>query len=450
MDPFAQQVQRIENNDKVKEIVETLRLIPIADNDVKTQIDASLNKILTPAAHKIPETQKKITEFAFTEPELSYHDVAEKPKYRPMKHGIHYLDEDSTLYYNTEIEASDWADENVAATIARDAATAAGENAAAIQAAYNAELARQQGINTKIFAQPPRWVLIKRKTLNDTRMEDSLLQYIDKKHTQVDWYSTITTLHKTGSKIGYTLDHYQRVLHRFISYFKPEMNQLGQKMGLNELARLLMTSTMPVNDREMVIEEIKKLTRRKTESLRVPMSNLYSLATTYYSDDPEAESQRNKLLFNGLQHFTTGITKEKLTKLIKYSQLQKIKLDYHDTLETCILSEKTNGEPAEDLQFGQSKETILVFQANISPVDSLLDNDITLIEFTLANPNKKDKKYGDSTKTKKPDERQPHIHAVKTRIETIPQPRNEDTESEASTSRHSSRRPSRESSRHES
>ena len=64
MDPFAQQVQRIENNDKVKEIVEALRLIPIADNDVKTQINASLEKILTPAAHKIPETQKKITEFA--------------------------------------------------------------------------------------------------------------------------------------------------------------------------------------------------------------------------------------------------------------------------------------------------------------------------------------------------------------------------------------------------
>jgi len=451
MDPFAQQVQRIENNDKVKEIVEALRLIPIADNDVKTQINASLEKILTPAAHKIPETQKKITEFEFTEPEFSYHDIAERQKYRPMKHGIHYLDEDSTLYYNSAIEASAWEDENVVATTARDAAQAAAETPAAIQTAYDNALRAQQGINTRIFAQPPRWVLIKRKALNDTRMEDSLLQYIDKKHTQVDWYSTITTIHKTGSKIGYTLDHYQRVLHRFISYFKPEMNQLGQKMGLHELARLLMTSTMPVNDREMVIHEIKKLTRRQTESLRVPMSNLYSLATTYYNDDPDAESQRNKLLFNGLQHFTTGVTKEKLTRLIKYSQLQKIKLDYHDTLETCILSEKTNGEPAEDLQFGQSKETILVFQANIAPVDSLLDNDITPIEFTLANPNKKDKKYGDTPKTKKPDERQPHIHAVKTRIETIPQPRqNEDTESEASTSRHSSRRPSRESSRHES
>jgi hypothetical protein len=40
---------------------------------------------------------------------------------------------------------------------------------------------------------------------------------------------------------------------------------------------------MPVNDREMIINEIKKLTRRKNESLRVPMSNLYSLATTYYN-----------------------------------------------------------------------------------------------------------------------------------------------------------------------
>ncbi|MFN9907416.1 MAG: hypothetical protein ACK56F_15060, partial [bacterium] len=236
MDPFAQQVQRIENNDKVREIVAALRLIPIDDAATRDQLNESLTKILTPAAHKIPETQKKITEFAFTEPEFSYHDIAERQKYRPMKHGIHYLDEDSTLYYNSEIEASEWVDEVVAATIAPDAATAEGQNAAAITAAYNTELARQQGINTKIFAQPPRWVLIKRKTLNDTRMEDSLLQYVDKKHTQVDWYSTITTLHKTGSKIGYTLDHYQRVLHRFISYFKPEMNQLGQKMGLNELA----------------------------------------------------------------------------------------------------------------------------------------------------------------------------------------------------------------------
>jgi hypothetical protein len=448
MDPFAQQVQRIENNDKVREIVEALRLIPIDDVNTRNQLNNSLEKILTPAAHKIPETQKKITEFEFTEPEFSYHDIAAKQKYRPMKNGIHYLDEDNTLYYNSEIEASNWVDEVVAAIIARDAATADGNNQAAITAAYNAELARQQGLNAQIFAQPPKWVLIKRKALNDTRMEDSLLQYVDKKHTQVDWYSTITTLRETGHKIGYTRDHFKRVLHRFISYFKPEMNQLGQKMGLDELARLLMTSTMPVNEREMIIDEIKKLTRKTTESLRVPMSNLYSLATTYYNDDPEAQSQRNKLLFNGLQHFTTGVTKEQLRKLIKYSQLHKIKLDYHETLETCILSEKTNGEPAEELKFGQSKETVLVFQANISPVDSLLDNEITPIEFTLENPSKNDKKYGNPPKPKKPDERQPHIHVVKTRIETVPeQRRRENSESEASTS---SRTHSRESSRHES
>jgi hypothetical protein len=438
MDPFTQQIQRVENNDKVREIVTAFRLIPINDNAARDQLEETLTRILTPAAHKIPETQQKITDFSFTEPDLSYHDIAEKPKYRQMKHGIHYLDEDNTLYYNSAIEASEWEDENVVATAARDEATAAAEDDATIQRAYNAALARQQAINTKIFAQPPRWVLIKRRALNDTRMEDSLLQYIDKKHTQVDWYSTITTLHKTGTKIGYTLEHYQRVLHRFISYFKPEMNQLGQKMRLDELARLLMTSTMPVNDREMIINEIKKLTRRKNESLRVPMSNLYSLATTYYNNDPDMESQRNKLLFNGLQHFTTGITKEKLTSIIKYSQLQKFKLDYHDTLETCILSEKTNGEPADDLQFGQSKDTILVFQANITPVDSLLDNEITPIEFTLGNQNKKGRKYEDTAKPKKPDERQPHIHAVKTKIDTIPNHRERRvSESGASTSSHS-------------
>jgi hypothetical protein len=340
MDPFAQQIQRIESNDKVQQLVEAFRLIPIDDADARDQLEASLEKILTPAAHKIPETQRKITEFTFEEPNLSYHEIAARPKYRPMKHGIHYLDEDNTLYYNAEIENSDWVDEIVAATRARDAATAAGQNQADRQAAYNAELARQQRINAAIFAEPPRWVLIKRKAFNDTRMEDSLLQYIDKKHTQVDWYSTINTLREIGHKIGYTKDHFKRVLHRFISYFKPEMNQIGQRMGIDELARLLMTSTMPVNEREMIIDEIKKLTRKQSESLRVPMSNLYSLATTYYDNAPDSESQRNRLLFHGLQHFTTGNTREQLKKLIKYSQLHKIKLDYHDTLETCILSEK--------------------------------------------------------------------------------------------------------------
>ena len=54
MDPFAQQVQRIENNDKVRELVEAFRLIPIDDADARDQLEASLEKILTPAAHKIP------------------------------------------------------------------------------------------------------------------------------------------------------------------------------------------------------------------------------------------------------------------------------------------------------------------------------------------------------------------------------------------------------------
>jgi len=164
MDPFAQQIQRIESNDKVQQLVEALRLIPIDDAEARDQLEASLEKILTPAAHKIPETQRKITEFTFDEPDLSYQDIAVRPRYRPMKHGIHYLDEDNTLYYNAEIEESAWEDETVAATRARDAATAAGQSQAERQAAYNTELARQQRINAAIFAEPPRWVLIKRNT----------------------------------------------------------------------------------------------------------------------------------------------------------------------------------------------------------------------------------------------------------------------------------------------
>jgi hypothetical protein len=120
-------------------------------------------------------------------------------------------------------------------------------------------------------------------------MEDSLLQYADKEHTQVDWYSTLNTLRETGEKIGYTRDHYERVLHRFISWFKPEMNQIGQLMNIDQLARLLMTSTMPANKTEMIMEEIKKLTRKPGESLRIPMANLFSLLNTYYETKLGAE-----------------------------------------------------------------------------------------------------------------------------------------------------------------
>jgi hypothetical protein len=60
MDPFAQQVQRIENNDKVRELVEAFRLIPINDQNARDQLNASLEKILTPAAHKSTEKNHRI------------------------------------------------------------------------------------------------------------------------------------------------------------------------------------------------------------------------------------------------------------------------------------------------------------------------------------------------------------------------------------------------------
>ena len=376
MDPFNHLIINVQNAKKLQNVVEALRCIPIPDNESKERLEKAIQKIEAPQEHNLPEAIQKIQEFTFTEPELSYHDISVRPKYRPMKHGIHYQNDDNTLYYNSIIEETDWEDEVVAAIRARDLAAAQHHTAEQCQQAYEAELVKQQRINAAAYATPPNWILIKRKTLNDTRMEDSLLQYADKEHKKVDWYSTLNTLRETGEKIGYTRDHYKRVLHRFISWFKPEMNQIGQLMNIDQLARLLMTSTMPANKTEMIMEEIKKLTRKPGESLRIPMANLFSLLNTYYETKLGAEHpQVSRLLFHGLLKLTSGETKEQLKKLIKYSQLHKIKLDYHDTLETCILSEKTNGEPAEDLKFDQSKETVMVFQSTISPVDTLMDTD---------------------------------------------------------------------------
>jgi hypothetical protein len=376
MDPFSHLIINVQNAKKLQNVVEALRCIPIPDNESKERLEKAIQKIEAPQEHNLPEAIQRIQEFTFTEPELSYHDISVRPKYRQMSQGIHYQNDDNTLYYNSIIEETDWEDEVVAAIRARDLAAAQHHTAEQCQQAYEAELVKQQRINAAAYATPPNWILIKRKTLNDTRMEDSLLQYADKEHTQIDWYSTLNTLRETGEKIGYTRDHYKRVLHRFISWFKPEMNQIGQLMNIDQLARLLMTSTIPANKTEIIMEEIKKLTRKPGESLRIPMTNLLSLLNTYYETNLGAEHpQVSRLLFYGLLELTSGETKEQLKELIKYSQLHKIKLDYHDTLETCILSEKTNGEPAEDLKFDQSKETVMVFQSTISPVDTLMDTD---------------------------------------------------------------------------
>ncbi len=376
MDPFSHLIINVQNAKKLQNVVEALRCIPIPDNESKERLEKAIQKIEAPQEHNIPEAIQRIQEFTFTEPELSYHDISVRPKYRRMSQGIHYQNDDNTLYYNSIIEETDWEDEVVAAIRARDLAAAQHHTAEQCQQAYEAELVKQQRINAAAYATPPNWILIKRKTLNDTRMEDSLLQYADKEHTQIDWYSTLNTLRETGEKIGYTRDHYKRVLHRFISWFNPEMNQIGQLMNIDQLARLLMTSTIPANKTEMIMEEIKKLTRKPGESLRIPMANLLSLLNTYYETKLGAEHpQVSGLLFHGLLKLTSGETKEQLKELIKYSQLHKIKLDYHDTLETCILSEKTNGEPAEDLKFDQSKEAVMVFQSTISPVDTLMDTD---------------------------------------------------------------------------
>jgi hypothetical protein len=185
-----------------------------------------------------------------------------------------------------------------------------------------------------------------------------------KEHTQVDWYSTLSTLRETGLKIGYTRNHYKRVLQRFISWFKPEMNQIGQLMNIDQLARLLMISTMPANKTEIIITEIKKLTRKPGESLQIPMANLLSLLKTYYEKELGAEHpQVSKLLFHGLLNFTSGTTNKQLQELIKYSQIQSVQLSYHDTLEACVTSEITTGQPSQTLHFDQNKNNIMVLHS---------------------------------------------------------------------------------------
>ena len=398
MDPFTLLIQRTENESKFQDICLALQECQLK-NPERNQIVADiLKRINETAQSQLPENQRIIDTFKFTVPQYSLGDIAAKPKYRPMLDGKHFKVEKNRKFYNRAIETSEWADENLVAATAREQAALQDPipQPQELEDIYRRALFVQIRRNAAAYAIPPDWILLQNEDQNDIRAEDSWLQYLDSTHKKINWFATIQTIQSEGSWLGYTTRHYKRVLERFVSYFNSELAPLARIMPVDNLAKLLMSSTIPAPARELTLDAIHKLTRKPGEDLRVPMSRLYTLATSYYQQEnlENYEPQVYNIVMTGLQHFTSGETKSNLIKIIKRNQLLRTKLDYHGTLEACIDAEKLYGQPMELLQYGQSAETIMVFHSMHDHM-SLLDTAPSFIDVpTDFSQNHTDEKYG--------------------------------------------------------
>ena len=417
MDPFTLLIQRTESEKRFEDILLALREFQIADPQRREHVNRIIDRLQENTEPDIPDAQIEINNFAFAIPQYSLHQIAALPAYRPMTYNTHWKEENGRVFFNQALLTANYADENVVAAEAREAAANQANLPAVeeLERIYQRALTAQATRNAIACRVPPVWVLIQRKDLNDTRAEDSWLQYADDKHKHINWYDTIRTIQTQGAYLGYAELHYRRLLDRFVSYFASSIAPVARRMPLNNLCKMLMTSSMPAPDREVTLDAIRKLTRSPGESLRTPMTNLYNMANAYYetSGTRNYEGQVNQLLFIGLQHFTTGQTKAQLMKIIKHSQISRQKIDFQKTLNTCIESEKLYGTPTETLQYGHNLDVVTVFNSVYDPVESLIDTDIVPIQPSLDTTQRRtDKKYGSDKREKSG----PTIHSVKGKI----------------------------------
>ena len=96
--------------------------------------------------------------------------------------------------------------------------------------------------NATARRQHQNWVLLKRAGLNDSRMEDTAIRYMDfqkqAEDRMPDWHAITRNL-LAGESVGYNERHYKHALDRLVSFFQPQLRPVTERMTAIELARFL-------------------------------------------------------------------------------------------------------------------------------------------------------------------------------------------------------------------
>jgi hypothetical protein len=319
-------------------------------DDAQNQRFAELTAELTPAEQKLPDAP-----LDFMIPEHSLDDwirVLTEGNVRAIR-GIHFKENNGCVYKNT---AADSYEVNVeeAGYAARDAVQPA-PNEAAQQALLNDGMRAARTANRLAQTRIKNWVLLKRELPNDTRVEDSLLRYVDEHRKKPEWGIVITNLKNHGEKSGYDTVHYKQALDRWISFFLPSLQKITESMTPNEVVNLLISMHKPKSQFDILQKEMMDLVRLPGEDLESKIALLKSLATSVYKDFTEHERLSNveRILLNGILQFTHGVTRKNAELTIEFEKRQGKHVSLDCILKGAINSERVYGTPTMPLPYNK-------------------------------------------------------------------------------------------------
>ena len=355
-----------------------LELIQLAVNPNRTEVEeARYTEIQTSLAP--PDEDKDRLARHFSVPEYSLeswiHKLIDVDKVRPIR-GVHFREYNSCLFGNTRV-ASYEVDVEEFAVAHRDRAVAAARNLIPEDQQEKllvdgARLAREQ--NRAATLTEKTWILLKKETPNDTRIEDSLLRYSDEQRKKPEWHRVIANLKKYGESNGYDTIHFKQALDRWISFFLPSLQKITENMDPDEVATLLINMHKPKSSFDILQKEMMDLVRHPGEDLESKLALLRSLATTMYKDFAESERISNveRILMNGLLQFTQGTTRKNAELAIEFEKRQGKHLDFESILQGALNSERVYGAPTMPLPYNNPlNPATMVYSVRAEPVDDL-------------------------------------------------------------------------------
>ena len=199
----------------------------------KAELDSNLEKWQALGEKKEESVIK--SDFTLNIPEHSLEDWIAKLRadnVQPIVN-VHYKKMKDCLYKNTNA-ASYTVDEHDAGLAAKDiyfAGIGANEDAweqEKANKAYERGSKNARERNATARRQPQNWVLLKRAGLNDFRMEDTAIRYVDfQKRAEdrtPDWHAITRNLKLAGESVGYDERHYKHALDRLVSFFQLQLS----------------------------------------------------------------------------------------------------------------------------------------------------------------------------------------------------------------------------------
>ena len=200
------------------------------------------------------------------------------------------------------------------------------------------------------------WQVFKKDSPNDSRLEDSLLRYLDTDRKKPEWHAVILNFKKFGEEHGYDVRHYKQALDRWISFFIPSIQSITESMDPIEISQLLVSMYKPKSKFDVVQKEMLGLIRYPGEELESKIALLRSLANAMYKDHSESERLANieRILLNRIIQFTHGMTRKNAELFIEFSRRQGKRIIFENVLKGEINSERVYGSPTMPLQYSSS------------------------------------------------------------------------------------------------